>query len=267
MSDQIPASVRQVLPGHTAVAWSTIIPYLPDGGYLAGGTAIAVHLTHRVSRDLDIFTRVPFDEKVLRHRLVSELDFYVSESSPGTVNGYLGETKVQILDASSQRMLSEPTAIGGMPVAGLEDLMAMKIKVIGDRGELRDYFDLMELERRTGLMLEVGLGDYVERFDPPDVQANLSHLVRALASFGDVADDPGLPVPRTEIEAYWSRRAVDVAKSLSTRPSLGRDDRPGTSTVTTSDVVLATCGRWMPRARSACVAPPGHAGGCRSSLG
>jgi hypothetical protein len=30
----------------------------------------------------------------------------------------------------------------------------MKLKVVGDRGELRDYFDLMVIEQRTGRMVE-----------------------------------------------------------------------------------------------------------------
>jgi Nucleotidyl transferase AbiEii toxin, Type IV TA system len=271
LTDRLPKSVRDVLPGHTAEAWPAIVPYIPKGGYLAGGTAIAVYLGHRISRDLDIFTSLPFDEPVLRSRLVSELDFFVSDAGPGTINGYLGETKVQFLDASTQRMLGEPSMVAGMPVAQLEDLMATKIKVIGDRGELRDYFDLMEIERRTDLTFEEGLGDYLDRYEPQDAMSSLSHVVRVLSSFGDVADDPALPVNREEIEAYWTRRAPDVAQTLTTYASLGHLPRGGPSPhplVATSPRFGATddstCERWMPRAKTRCVEPRGHAGGCRS---
>jgi hypothetical protein len=47
-------AVRKVLPPDTAAAWDVIAPLVPPGGYLGGGTAIAVHLAHRVSRDLEI---------------------------------------------------------------------------------------------------------------------------------------------------------------------------------------------------------------------
>lgn len=36
-----------------ARAWRLIAPHLPDGLYLAGGTATALHLRHRRSNDLD----------------------------------------------------------------------------------------------------------------------------------------------------------------------------------------------------------------------
>jgi len=150
----------------------------------------------------------------LRNRLVTELDFYVSDHGPGTIDGYLGETKVQFLDARTQTMLGEPTVVAGMPVAGLEDLMAMKIKVIGDRGELRDYFDLMEIERRTTLTFEESLGDYLYRYNPGETMSSLSHIVLALSSFADVADDPALPVggrPGTPRRALRDREVLDPA--------------------------------------------------------
>ena len=37
--------------------------------YLAGGTALALHLGHRISVDLDFFTPVEFDEQVLTQNL------------------------------------------------------------------------------------------------------------------------------------------------------------------------------------------------------
>jgi len=268
MTERLPRSVLKILPGHTAKAWSLIVPYVPEGGYLAGGTAIAVHLGHRVSRDLDIFTQVPFDEAALRNRLVSELDFYVSDHGRGTINGYLGETRVQFLDASTQTMLREPMIVAGMPVAELEDLMAMKVKVIGSRGELRDYFDLMEIERRTSLTFEESLGDYLERFRPEDPMSNLGHIVLALSSFGDVADDPSLPVERSEIEKYWIRRTVDVGQALTTYATLGERgpalESPGRDAPVAEAEAAPTCGKWMPRAKTHCVEPEGHAGGCRS---
>src|SRR5215831_18163882 len=47
--------VRKILPPDTAATWDTIATVIPRDAYLGGGTAIAVHLAHRVSRDLDFF--------------------------------------------------------------------------------------------------------------------------------------------------------------------------------------------------------------------
>jgi hypothetical protein len=46
------------------------------------------------------------------------------------------------LDAHDQIDLDEPQVHAGILVSSLPDVFAMKVKVIGDRGELRDYFDL-----------------------------------------------------------------------------------------------------------------------------
>lgn len=104
--------------------------------------------------------------------------------------------------------------IGGLPVAGLRDLLAAKLKAIGDRGELRDYFDLLVLERDPGHQVEEGLAIVIERYRPATPEATALHIVRALGYLDDVADDPGLPTDRTEIETYWHRRQPEIVHSL-----------------------------------------------------
>jgi hypothetical protein len=75
----------------------------------------------------------------------------------------------------------------------------MKLKVIGDRGELRDYFDLMVIEQRTGRTAEEGLALFVERFRPEYPQPAINHILLGLGYFDDVDPDDALPVPRAEI--------------------------------------------------------------------
>ena len=43
------------------------------GFYLAGGSALAVHLRHRRSRDLDLFSRTPDADLEAVHRALAEL--------------------------------------------------------------------------------------------------------------------------------------------------------------------------------------------------
>jgi hypothetical protein len=82
--------VRRILSPDTALTWDSIAPLIPHGAYLGGGTAIAVHLGHRVSRDLDFFFHhgsVDLDE--LTRRLPAAGLFAVTERAPGTLNGGL----------------------------------------------------------------------------------------------------------------------------------------------------------------------------------
>ncbi len=213
----LPDSLRRVLPADTATTWALVAPVVPQTTYLGGGTGLAAHLEHRASRDLDFFFHahsVDLDE--LAAELRSRGPFVVTERSPGTLNGLFSQTNVQFLhadEARPQKLLEEPTVVAGLRVAGLSDLMAMKLKVVGERGELRDYFDLMVLERQAGRRVEEGLTYFVERYDPEIPAAAVASIVQGLGYFGDVDEDELLPVPKVEIERYWKRRQPAVLRS------------------------------------------------------
>jgi hypothetical protein len=141
-------------------------------------------------------------------------DFVPTDISEGTVNGVLGESKVQFLDASPQHRLVEAPLLAGLRVAGVEDIMAMKIQVVMDRGELRDYFDLMCIEKQTDLDVAEGMTLYLERYRPTTPEQHILQAVRALGYFDDVPDDPGLPLGRSEIERYWTARQPCIINEL-----------------------------------------------------
>ena len=77
-----------ILPPDAALTWETIARIVPPTAYLGGGTAIAVHLEHRVSRDLDFFfhhNSVDLDELTIM--LSAAGPFAITERAPGTLNG------------------------------------------------------------------------------------------------------------------------------------------------------------------------------------
>lgn len=207
-------SISGVLPRGTRATWGELVELRPPPAYLAGGTAIAAHLQHRVSRDLDFFLSEPVDMDSLHARLEATGHFVASQVAPGTINGVLGEARVQFLLADTQLNTEPLTFVDGIPIAGLGDLLAMKLKVVMDRGELRDYFDLMAIEKRTRLTAEEGLGIFLERYRPKAPDEAVTLIVRALGSLGDVQDDPGLPVKRSTIEKYWAKRQKDLVAHL-----------------------------------------------------
>lgn len=221
----IPPHLRAVLPPSTRAVWEALVGNLPAGAYLVGGTGIAAHLGHRESRDLDFFVGKRFDPQQVAAGLERVGRFLATQMEAGTLNGYLEDVKVQFLDARSQYPVEPIEPIGGIPVAGLRDLAATKLKVVADRGELRDYFDLMILEQQAALRVEEGLLVFIERYRPIPVEAAVLHIVRGLGYFGDVADDPGLPAARRDIEGYWTRRQPELVSSLGWLT--GRERRQG----------------------------------------
>jgi predicted nucleotidyltransferase component of viral defense system len=214
------AELSAVLPAETAQAWELIAPVVPDRYRLAGGTALAVHLHHRQSRDLDFFSVKPDPDLPALERRLNELgSFAVSSRTPNTLNGVFEAAKVQFLDAHDQVELAPPERHEGILVSSVSDVLAMKIKVIGDRGELRDYFDLKRIEELAGRRVEEGIGLYMARYQIPPEHPSIEHVLEALGYLDDVDEDDMIPESRKEIAKYWARRQREITRNLSRFPN------------------------------------------------
>ena len=213
----IPIEVRAILPSDAARTWEAIVPLRPEPAYLVGGTAVAVHIGHRKSRDLDFCLSSPVDLTDLNDRLSNSDRWLASTLTESTLNGVFSATKLQFLLADEETNLEPLTMVGGIPVASLPDLFAMKLGVITRRGALRDYYDLMEMER-TGLTAEEGLSLFVRRYHPAGVDAALAGVILALgpAAIADAKSDPsGVPKSAVkELARYWPRRQIEVTAHL-----------------------------------------------------
>lgn len=211
----LPDRVRRILPADTARAWLALAPHLPKQLYLGGGTAVAVHLAHRESRDLDFFFHEKVDLGELKS-LISELGvFAVTHESEGTLKGLFGATKLEVFDASGLKQLARPTDVAGLEVASLHDLMAMKIKVMAERGEMRDYFDVKTIDEKSPISVEEGIELYIERYDVDLSGEALLHLYRAMGDLSDVEVDELLPIDLAVLQKWWSARQVQVLRNSS----------------------------------------------------
>lgn len=212
------ADLGDVLPPDAIAAWPHVAAAVPDDGILMGGTALAVHLHHRVSRDLDVFTQKDFDPEAVARLLEAEGAFAVTSIDDGTLNGVFGRTKVQVLWAQDQSVLEPPIRVSGMQVGSLSDILATKLKVLGDRGELRDYYDLMKIERDGGRTVDEAVALLLARYGPDRSMAALSASLRALGFLDDVTGDPfieGLEDGgRDTIVSYWRSRQPQVLANL-----------------------------------------------------
>ncbi len=182
------------------------------GFYLAGGTAIALHLGHRRSVDFDWFTEEPLEDPL---RLAGELrdsgiPFETSQVARGTLYGTVHGVRISFLQFQ-YRMLDPllPWEEFGCRLAGLRDLSSMKLSAIAQRGSRKDFVDLYALGR-SGLSLQDMLGWYCQKFGVEDI----GHLLYALLYFDD-ADAERMPrmlwkVDWKEIKKTiggWVRRA------------------------------------------------------------
>lgn len=209
----LPGHVRRILPADTAAAWLTLAPHLPQELHLGGGTAVAVHLGHRESRDLDFFFDQAVDLGEVKALLAGLGAFAVTHESEGTLRGVFGGTKIEIFDATRLIRLAEPVVMAGINVAGLQDLMAMKIKVMAERGEMRDYFDVRAIDEKGAISVEEGVELYMTRYGIDAASDALPHLYQAMGDLSDVESDDLLPVGRVELQRWWSARQVRVLRN------------------------------------------------------
>lgn len=187
------------------------------GLYLAGGTAIALHLHHRTSRDIDLFGEEPsLDLQRVSDQLGELLGVEIVSQTDAALRLLLDGLPVDIV-RYPYRLLTDPGAgPGGFPMAGLEDLAAMKLAAIARRGIRRDFWELYEIAHSGGVSLPHALDSYVRRFGVR--QSDLYHLLRSLTYFDDAEADAIMPDGLTqehwnEIRAWSTKEAVECLRA------------------------------------------------------
>jgi hypothetical protein len=179
----------KVMTGPQQRALKALGPVASRHGFsLAGGTAVALHLGHRRSVDLDWFTARPFPDPLgLAELLRSEgVPFETTEISPGTLHGEACGVKVSFLEFRYPEL--EPPmqwVAGKCSLASLADLSAMKLAALAQRGARKDFADIYALAREFRSLPEL-VALYQRKFAVKDP----GHLLFALAFFDDAETEP-----------------------------------------------------------------------------
>lgn len=120
-----------------------IAPVVTGRGFvLAGGTAAALQLGHRVSVDFDFFTDHSFTpDKILSAVSGLGLTAAVLQEEPGTLTVSIDGVKVSFF-LYPYPFLEATSTLSGVHVAGLIDIASMKLIAMIQRGAKRDYVDL-----------------------------------------------------------------------------------------------------------------------------
>lgn len=162
--------------------------HLMDNAYLAGGTACALQIGHRVSVDLDFFTRKEFDSKELIRSLKKIGRFKAEEQSWGTILGTLEGIKFSIF-VYKYPVLFHFKSIFDVNILDLRDIAAMKIDAISTRGIRRDFIDLYFICQK-GIPLKEILSYYERKYGT--LASNMIHIQKSLVYFRD-AETTAMP--------------------------------------------------------------------------
>jgi hypothetical protein len=161
---------------------------MPREFHLAGGTALALQLGHRISRDLDFFSpsnRLGAAERAVLARHLQRIQPSVirHESDEQLYATIMG---VEVSFVYQHHPLLFPTIdIGGIVAAPPADIGMMKLSAIKDRGTRRDFVDLYCLRQIAPLK---SLFQWLPQkyHDRPDFTV---HLAYALRYFDDAEAD------------------------------------------------------------------------------
>ncbi|HEC36453.1 MAG TPA: hypothetical protein ENI39_07960 [Anaerolineae bacterium] len=196
---------------------------LAERFYLAGGTAVALHLGHRRSYDLDFFTperEFPID--LPRRELEPLGELIVLHEGTGTFVGTLGGGQLSFF-IYPYSLLEPFVPFEGIQVASLPDLAAMKLEAISSRGTKRDFVDLYQICQTVFPLVEV-FRHFERKY--AGVRYSMFHLLKSLAYFDDAEPDPMpemlIPLDWAEVKQFFEGEVQRLMKVLTS------DEQPAT---------------------------------------
>jgi len=173
---------------------------------LVGGTALALHLGHRNSVDLDLFGTMHFTRQELEYELKkNNLSTVIRSYNEVIRTTEIDSVKVDFVDYSTVKWLEPQIEMDGIRLAGLKDIGAMKISAVAGRGTKKDFIDLFFLLHHFDLMQLIEL--YQEKFAVQDI----FHVVRSLTYFADAEGDPQ---PRMFADFSWETAKKHIKNAV-----------------------------------------------------
>lgn len=174
---------------------------------LVGGTALALQFGHRKSEDLDFFCPVAEEINFLKIESEIEKAFPESKSFSGSkisMAFYINEIKVDFVYYPYKNIRKEITE-ENIRMFSREDIAAMKIKTVGNRGLKKDFFDINEL--LNYFSLKEMFSFFQEKYNNSDY----GHYLRSLTYFEDAEKSPE---PRILNHLSWEQVKQNIQRAV-----------------------------------------------------
>ena len=172
--------------------------------YLVGGTSLALRLGHRMSIDIDLFVHEDFDAIEIGEKLYDQYYATAQENEKNTIRTLINNVKVDFI-AHKYPLLQPLDNIDDIRMASLEDIAAMKINSISNRGSKKDFWDYAAL--LTCFTTEEMLSFFQAKYSG----ANAWHAERSLSFFDDAENEPD---PKDLSNRTWQEIKRIITQSL-----------------------------------------------------
>lgn len=189
----IPSHTKQAIDVLSKQAWLK-----KQGWYLAGGTALTLQFSHRISVDLDFFNPKKGINLVSIINALSP-DWITTNRQEDTLYGELKNAKISFI-AYPYFVPKQPfIPYKSINILDARDIAVMKIIAISQRGRKRDFFDLYYY-----VIHQEPLIDVLRRVDLqyPNLKHNYHHILKSLTYFEEAEEDPD---PQALFNATWKQ--------------------------------------------------------------
>lgn len=177
---------------HSLLEKLSALPVLEDAR-LVGGTALALQLGHRTSVDLDFFGRINADSEELRDILREVGRVEVASVSKNINIFWINGVKVDMVNYPYP-WLDLPIVEDGVRLASLNDIAAMKVSAIVNRGTKKDFIDLYML------LQHFALDEILDMYSRKYSDGSLFIVMKSLTYFDDAETDP---MPNVLNDTTW----------------------------------------------------------------
>ncbi len=172
--------------------------------YLAGGTALALYVGHRLSEDIDIFLPQNFDVEALEQDIRAIAELTDIGRAKNTLSARVGGVKTDII-TFAYPILEPIQEIEGIRLASLPDIAGMKLSAVVNRGAKKDFWDVHRL------LTLISLPEMLDCFQAKFRQHETLHVLRALTYFDDAEISPD---PITILPVSWAEVKIDITKAV-----------------------------------------------------
>jgi hypothetical protein len=152
--------------------------------FLVGGTALSLQMGHRISDDIDLFTRNDINKDEILNFLNINYNgkFQIVNIQNIIFQVLIKEIKVDFVKYNYE-LIEDINIEEGIKYLGKKDISAMKLMAIANRGDqAKDFVDIFYL------LKEISLDDMFEYYKQKYKQNDISVIKRSIVYFDDITE-------------------------------------------------------------------------------
>jgi len=152
--------------------------------FLVGGTALSLQLGHRISYDIDLFTRENLDKEQIFDFLNRNYNgkYQIHNIQNIILQISINEIKVDLVKYDYD-LIEDVKKEEGIKYLGKKDISAMKLMAVANRGDqAKDFIDIYYL------LKEITLNDMFEYYKIKYKQNDINPIKRSLIYFDDITE-------------------------------------------------------------------------------